>query len=57
MEKSTYNRKHYYNSLSFTLWPFLLSTSLFVVVYMMVFLFNKYYIVSSVYSFIMLAVF
>lgn len=57
MNTRTYNKRHYYNNLSFTLWPFLLSNSLFAVVYMMVFLFNKYYIISSVYSFMMLAVF
>ena len=49
-----YLNQHYYNNLSFTLWPFLLSVSIFVVVYITVFIFNKYYIGSTIYSYLIL---
>jgi heme/copper-type cytochrome/quinol oxidase subunit 3 len=57
MSIKNFSKKHYYNNLSFTLWPFLLCSSLFVIVYMTVFLFNKYYLFSATHSFLLLTIF
>lgn len=54
MNYRNYTNKHFYNNLSFTLWPFLLSFSFFVVVYLCIFSLNKYYIYSSHMTFVLI---